>query len=65
MSAHDEALEEGAAFTPRFSSDGLIACVTIDASSGDVLMLAHMNREALDRTLASGVMHERVGRPPT
>ena len=57
MSAHDKALEEGAAFTPRFSSDGLITCVTIDASSGDVLMLAHMNREALEKTLASGVVH--------
>jgi phosphoribosyl-AMP cyclohydrolase len=57
MSADKKALEEGAAFSPRFSSDGLIACVTVDASSGEVLMLAHMNREALDKTLASGIMH--------
>jgi phosphoribosyl-AMP cyclohydrolase len=57
MSAHDKALEEGAAFSPRFSSDGLIACITIDNRSGDVLMLAYMNREALDKTLASGIMH--------
>jgi phosphoribosyl-AMP cyclohydrolase len=57
MSADKKALEEGALFTPRFSSDGLITCVTVDASSGEVLMLAHMNREALDKTLASGIMH--------
>jgi phosphoribosyl-AMP cyclohydrolase len=57
MSAGDKALEEGAAFTPRFSSDGLIACVTVDDRSGEVLMLAHMNREALDKTLASGIVH--------
>jgi phosphoribosyl-AMP cyclohydrolase len=52
-----KALEEGAAFTPRFSGDGLIVCVTVDHRSGEVLMVAHMNREALDKTLASGIMH--------
>jgi phosphoribosyl-AMP cyclohydrolase len=56
-SSDKKALEEGAAFTPRFSPDGLIACVTVDESSGEVLMLAHMNREALDKTLASRIMH--------
>jgi phosphoribosyl-AMP cyclohydrolase len=57
MSADKKILEEGALFTPRFSGDGLIACITIDDASGEVLMLAHMNREALDKTLASGIMH--------
>ncbi len=57
VSADKHALEEGAAFTPRFGADGLIACITVDDRSGDVLMLAHMNREALDKTLASGVVH--------
>ena len=52
-----KALEEGATFAPRFSQDGLITCVTIDDRSGDVLMLAHMNREALEKTLATGIMH--------
>jgi phosphoribosyl-AMP cyclohydrolase len=52
-----KALEEGVAFAPRFSSDGLITCVTVDARSGDVLMLAHMNSEALEKTLASGIVH--------
>lgn len=53
--AHD--LEEGQAFTPRFSADGLVTCVTVDAASGEVLMLAHMNAEAIEKTLATGVMH--------
>ena len=49
--------EEGSEFAPRFSADGLITCVTVDARSGDVLMVAHMNAEALDKTLSTGVMH--------
>jgi len=53
--AHD--LEEGVAFTPRFSADGLVTCVAVDAASGEVLMLAHMNAEAIEKTLATGVMH--------
>jgi phosphoribosyl-AMP cyclohydrolase len=52
-----KALEEGEAFLPQFSSDGLIVCVTIDDSTSDVLMLAHMNREALDKTLETGIVH--------
>ena len=53
--AHD--LEEGVAFTPRFSAEGLVTCVAVDAASGEVLMLAHMNAEAIEKTLATGVMH--------
>src|SRR5215218_4336675 len=47
-------LEEGRAFTPRFGPDGLITCVTADARSGAVLMVAHMNAESLARTLETG-----------
>jgi phosphoribosyl-AMP cyclohydrolase len=50
-------LEEGVDFQPQFSPDGLIVCVTVDDSTGDVLMLAHMNREALDKTLETGIVH--------
>ena len=57
VSADKRALEEGAVFTPRFGADGLISCITVDHKTGDVLMLAHMNREALDKTLASGTVH--------
>ena len=49
--------EEGVEFAPRFSADGLMTCVTVDARSGEVLMVAHMNAEALDKTLSSGIMH--------
>ncbi len=49
--------EEGRAFDPKFGADGLATCVTIDASRGDVLMVAHMNEAALRATLATGVVH--------
>jgi phosphoribosyl-AMP cyclohydrolase len=49
--------EECSEFAPRFSADGLLTCVTVDARSGEVLMVAHMNAEALDKTLSSGIMH--------
>jgi phosphoribosyl-AMP cyclohydrolase len=47
-------LEEGAALTPRFDADGLVTCVATDSSTGDVLMVAHMNAEALAKTIATG-----------
>jgi phosphoribosyl-AMP cyclohydrolase len=46
--------EEGEAFTPRFDANGLIACIAVDAEDGRVLMLAHMNAQALARTLETG-----------
>jgi phosphoribosyl-AMP cyclohydrolase len=49
--------EEGLAFEPKFGADGLATCVTIDASRGDVLMVAHMNESALQETLATGIVH--------
>jgi len=50
-------LEEGWVFSPRFSADGLVTCVTVDAGDGAVLMVAHMNAEALEKTLSSGIVH--------
>ncbi len=47
-------LEEGAALTPKFDADGFVTCVATDAASGDVLMVAHMNAEALKKTIATG-----------
>jgi phosphoribosyl-AMP cyclohydrolase len=49
-----EEIEEGSVLAPRFGPDGLITCVTTDASTGDVLMVAHMNEEALRRTIETG-----------
>ena len=50
-------IETGSAFTPRFGPDGLVTCVTVDAHDGVVLMLAHMNAQALQKTLETGVVH--------
>ncbi|NJS13549.1 MAG: phosphoribosyl-AMP cyclohydrolase [Sphingopyxis sp.] len=50
-------IENTTAFIPRFDAAGLVTAVVTDADSGAVLMLAHMNREAIDRTLASGQVH--------
>lgn len=47
-------VEEGLTLRPKFDAAGLLTCVTTDAGSGDVLMVAHMNAEALRRTIASG-----------
>jgi phosphoribosyl-AMP cyclohydrolase len=46
--------EEGLAFRPKFDASGLLTCVATDASTGDVLMVAHMNEEALRKTVESG-----------
>jgi phosphoribosyl-AMP cyclohydrolase / phosphoribosyl-ATP pyrophosphohydrolase len=37
-----------------YDGDGLVACICQDAAAGDVLMLAWANREAVERTLATG-----------
>ncbi len=49
-SAQDETL----ALRPKFDAAGLIAAIAQDAETGEVLMLAWMNAEALSRTLATG-----------
>ena len=50
----EQEIEEGRAFAPKFDADGLIACVVTDAQSGALLMVAHMNAQALERTIESG-----------
>jgi phosphoribosyl-AMP cyclohydrolase len=57
MSADKAALEEGSAFTPRFDADGLIVCVTVEAGTREILMVAYMNQLALDKTIETGVAH--------
>jgi phosphoribosyl-AMP cyclohydrolase len=47
-------IEEGIAFAPKFDGAGLITCVITEARSKDLLMVAHMNEEALERTLTTG-----------
>ena len=52
-----EQVEESEDFAPKFDADGLIACITTDAESGEVLMLGYMNADALQRTIATGEAH--------
>ncbi|MFP5383619.1 MAG: phosphoribosyl-AMP cyclohydrolase [Gammaproteobacteria bacterium] len=52
-----EQVEEGHELAPRFDAEGLIPCVTTDATSGDVLMLWYMNAEALALTIQTGEAH--------
>lgn len=49
--------EQGTAFMPRFDSAGLITAVATDAATGALLMLAHMNADALARTRETGFAH--------
>ena len=51
------ALEQGKALTPRYDANGLSAAVTTHAETGEVLMLAWMNAEALEKTLSTGEAH--------
>lgn len=51
------ALEHGSALTPRFDANGLIAAVATHAHTGEILMLAWMNAEALKLTIDTGEAH--------
>ncbi|MFL0690579.1 MAG: phosphoribosyl-AMP cyclohydrolase [Agrobacterium tumefaciens] len=50
-------LEEGLAFTPKFDDNGLVTAVVTDARDGELLMVAHMNAEAIALTLETGIGH--------
>lgn len=50
-------VDETSAFMPRFGPDGLMPAIVADAATGEVLMLAYMNQEALRRTVETGETH--------
>jgi len=50
----NEQIEEGAEFAPKFDSAGLITAIAQDAASGEILMVAYMNQEALAITIETG-----------
>ncbi len=52
-----EQVEEGNELAPKFDENGLIACVTTSAKTGEVLMLGYMNEEALRKTIETGEAH--------
>jgi len=49
--------ETGTIFDPRWDARGLVTAVATDAASGEVLMVAHMNADALAATIATGEAH--------
>jgi phosphoribosyl-AMP cyclohydrolase len=49
-----EQIEEGRVFAPKFDDGGLIPAIVADAWSGEVLMFAYMNEEALARSIETG-----------
>ena len=53
--AHD--METGSVFRPKFDSQGLLAAIVTDAATGEVLMFAWMNAEALTKTIETDVAH--------
>jgi len=52
-----EEIERGDVFQPKFGPDGLIPAIVTDADTGDVLMFAWMNAEALALTIETGLAH--------
>lgn len=53
----DEARDKGLTLNPKYDRDGLLTAVVTDDDSGEVLMVAHMNAEALALTLETGLAH--------
>ena len=53
-SADFNEIEEGLKLQPKFDAFGLVTCIATDAGTGEVLMVAHMNDEALRKTIATG-----------
>lgn len=51
------ARESGFELMPKYDAAGLITAVVTDATTKEVLMVAHMNEEALEQTLATGYAH--------
>ncbi len=58
MSDHDQtARETGADFLPKFDAQGLLTAVAVDSTTREVLMVAFMDAEALEKTRESGLAH--------
>ncbi|MFD2238471.1 phosphoribosyl-AMP cyclohydrolase [Aureimonas populi] len=50
-------VDETSRLTPRFDAAGLVTAIVTDWHGGELLMVAHMNAEALDRTIATRTAH--------
>lgn len=56
-SSDKRVLEHGAEFTPRFDAAGLITAIVTADDDGELLMVAHMNAEALSLSIETGIGH--------
>ena len=54
---NDAVREEGAIFLPKWDAAGLVSAIVQDAGDGTVLMLGHMDAEALEHTRTTGLVH--------
>jgi phosphoribosyl-AMP cyclohydrolase len=52
-----ETIETTRFFRPEFGPDGLMPAIVTDRASGEVLMFAYMNKDALTQTIATGFAH--------
>ncbi|MHC4424883.1 MAG: phosphoribosyl-AMP cyclohydrolase [Planctomycetota bacterium] len=52
--ATEQDREESVEFSPKFDENGLISAIAQDARTGQILMVAYMNHQALDATIQSG-----------
>ncbi len=57
ISLSTEERERGSVFAPKFDSAGLLTAVVVDHGGGEVLVVAHMNADALHATLTTGKVH--------
>lgn len=57
IAAMDDARDKGLTLNPKYDRDGLITAVVTDDASGEVLMVAHMNAQALALTVETGLAH--------
>jgi len=53
----DEVRDKGLTLNPKYDRDGLITAVVTNVDSGEVLMVAHMNAQALKLTVDTGLAH--------
>lgn len=53
----DNARDRGLTLNPKYDRDGLITAVVTDDATGELLMVAHMNDQALNLTIDTGLAH--------
>lgn len=53
----DQKRDTAEIFLPRFDAAGLVTAIVTDADSGTLLMVAHMNQNAIDLSFSSGQVH--------